>query len=236
MNDSIVPNSFNFSRSGERMEWVYSKVNLLLDANPQIEKVAIGFDNVLCFKDAKKESVHMGHFSPFFLRTLDFLDLYKILTNASGKYNFDMYTKALNISKLYELIRESGHSAYNLTMGGFIPSDRDKLKEDITRHHQEGCTPNRRFDELSHYFLDKTIQECQSHGVEVIFICAPQHPLIQSEDTTYRNIYRKYYSDIPFFDYRSTVLPDSTFQDLDHLNRIGADIFSRILKEDLNGK
>lgn len=233
INDSIYPNSFNFARSGERMEWVYSKMVLLLDANPQIERVVIGFDNVLCFKNAKEEDVHMGHFSPYFITTLDFHDVLEFFSDASSKYNFDMYTKALNVSKLYEIYRESGNNAHSLSMGGFVPSDRDKLKEAIAIHQKSGTNTVRKFDDLSHYFLDKTIKECKHRGVDVIFVCAPQHRLIQNEDSLFREIYQKYYTDIPFYDYRNLALPDSAFQDLDHLNRHGARFFSEFLKTKL---
>lgn len=234
IDDSIIPNSFNFARSGERMEWCYSKMVLLLDANPQIDRVVIGFDNVLCFKDAKKESVHMGHFSPYFISTFNFHDLHEFLTEASSKYNFDMFTKALNISKIYEVYRAYGKGANGLSIwGGFLPSDRDKLNEAIAIHQREGKIAERSFDDLSHYFLDKAIKNARRRGIDVIFICAPQHPIIQQEDTTYRSVYNEFYRDVPFYDYRNLSLPNSAFQDLDHLNRYGADIFSNFLKNKL---
>jgi len=215
------------------MEWVYSKTELLLDANPQIDTIVIGFDNVLCFKDAKKEDVHMGHFSPYFLQTLSPNDIFAILTKTSGKYSFDMFSKALNVSKLYEIYREGGKGVKHLTMGRYVPSNRNKLYEAISKHTFSANNLHNEFDELSHYFLDKTIKICNDRNVSVIFVCAPQHKLIHKEDTLYRDIYNTYYHDIPFLDYRALNLPDSAFQDLDHLRANGATTFSLILRDDL---
>lgn len=236
INDSIIPNSFNFARSGERMEWVYSKLKLLLSENSQIDTVFIGFDNVLCFKDAKTEDVHMGHFSPFFLQTLDMSDYKAILYDTSCKYKFDMFTKAMNISKLYEIYREGGKGAENLSLGGFVPSHRNKLKEDIQRRKQAKKTTNKQpnIDALSKYFLDKSIKLCKEKGITVIFLVAPQHPITHNDKQFYKYFANKYYPDIKMMDYKKLILPDSAFQDLDHLSYIGADIFSEFLKKELS--
>lgn len=233
INDAIIPGTLNFARSGERMEWIYAKLRLLTDANPQIDTVFIGFDNVLCFKDAINEDVHMGHNSPYFMRYVSFVDAWHYLTQASGKYNFDMITKTLSINQLYEIYRERHSSARECAMGGFVPSNRDKLKEDMSRQ-ANSITESKQFDHLSHYYLDKAIDYCRQRNITVIFICPPQHSMSHLDNTTYRIIAQKYYSGIEFWDYCNYPLPDSAFQDLDHLNSKGADIFSNSLKKRLS--
>lgn len=228
INDELIPGSLNFARSGERMEWSYAKLRLLVESNPQIDTVFIGFDNVLCFKDAVKEDVHMGHNSPYFMRYVSMEDAWHYLTQASSKYNFDMATKTLSINQLYEIYRERHCSAREHAMGGFVPSDRDKLKEDIKRQINK-VVETKHFDNLSHYYLDKSVEYCHQHNITLIFICPPQHSLSRLDNATYRDIALKYYPDIEFWDYRNYQLPDSAFQDLDHLNSFGADTFSNEL-------
>lgn len=232
VNDSIIGNSLNFARSGERMEWVYAKLRLIKDSNPQIDTVVIGFDNVLCFKNAKTEDTHMGHYSPYFMRYTSFSDIIAILFYASDKYNFDMYTKALNISKLYEIYRESGRGVDALSMGGFVPSYRDKLNDDIKIR---GNQPNKdiHFDKLSHYYLDKVVGFCRENSMSLIFMCAPQHELSPLDKKIFKAIHSQYYSQIDFLNYQDLKLPDNAFQDMDHLNASGAALFSEKIKSNL---
>ena len=233
VNDSIIPHSFNFARSGERMEWIYAKLRLIKEANPQIDTVVLGFDNVLCFKNARTDDTHMGHYSPFFLTVTSPQDMVTTAFKASSKYNFDMYTKALNVNKLYEIYREGGKGASHLSMGGFVPSNRDKLKEDIAFRAGKPVT-GLAFDDLSQYYLDKTVDYCQQNKITLLFVCLPQHSLTNLDRNIHLATHDQFYPQIPMLDYSRMPMPDSAFQDLDHLNARGARIFSQRLCDDLH--
>lgn len=242
VNDSMIPGSYNFGRNGERMEWVYAKVRLILDNNPQVKTIGIGFDNVLCFHNQGTEKVHMQNMSPYFLGVWSPEDFLALWRTGTLTYNFDMYTKSLNVAKLYEAYREGGKGAEALTMGGFDPSDRNALQEDIRRRGiniQDGNAAsdtqigNSEYEPMAHYFLDRIIEYCREKGVKVFFFLPPQHHLLRNSLKKSMLVYREFYDTIPYLNYMDVKLPDSCFQDLDHLNRKGADKFSRMLGKDL---
>lgn len=241
VNDSMIPGSYNFGRNGERMEWVYAKVRLILDNNPQVKTIGIGFDNVLCFHNQKTEKVHMQNMSPYFLGVWSPIDFLALWRTGSLTYNFDMYTKSLNVAKLYETYREGGKGVEALTMGGFDPSDRNALQEDIRRRgintsEKSASTiqiGNNEYEPMAHYFLDKTIDYCREKGVKIFFFLPPQHHLIRNSLKKTILTYNEFYDTIPYLNYMDMDLSDSCFQDLDHLNRKGADTFSRKLGKDL---
>lgn len=240
LNDTIVPSSFNFARSGERMEWVYAKLRLLADNNPGIDTVFIGFDNVLCFKNAKNNDFSMSFFSPYFVRKMSPGDFMSLAIGSSDKYNFELVTKMLHASKLYEMWRERNHGPQDMSMGGYVASNRNKLKEDIERRGTHDSTDKTRhrvkLNPTAKYFLDKSIEFCRDNNITPIFIFAPQHPLSSLDNDSYMAEYKKYYSDIPFWDFRELPIGDSGFQDLDHLNYPGSLKFSSAVSKKIHEK
>ncbi len=234
VNDTIVKNSFNFARSAEKMEFIYSKVKLLDIYNPQIDTIIIGYDNVI-FRQRSDTTFAPILYSPYFFDTYDIDDIFEIFKSSSFGYIENHITHPFNWLKLYELLSPFYLRSVNITklnnIGGYLYLKRDKLNEDIKK--RSNFRERRYIDWLSIYFIDKTIEYCNKNNLTLIFMCPPQHNKCFLDSIYYKQIYKEKYSDIPFYDFRDLQLPDSCFGDLDHLNYKGAKVFSEYLEKEV---
>lgn len=236
INDTILKNSFNFGRSADKTEFIYSKVKLLKKYNPELDTIVIGYDNVLCYQSA--DSVfNSGLYSPYFFDTHNLSTITKLLTKSSFGYIESHISHPFDWFKLYQFGESTIKSKSNITdmsnLGGYLYLTRDKLKEDIKRRATIKMDKNRSFDELSIYFLDETLKFCQENGMTVIFLCPPQHKKCFLDSTYYREYYTKNYNNIKYYDFKDMQLPDSCFGDLNHLNYKGARVFSEFLEKEV---
>ena len=235
VNDTIVLHSFNWARSGELPEFIYAKVKLLTQYNPQIDTIVIGFDNVLGFHaDDEEFSYQLWH--PFLYDMMDFSDWMTLVRQSPYDRWRNFFLYPLSWSKLRDLTRLS-HPELTLRecrdLGGYKFLTRDKLAEHLARrkdkrHGRWHCSRN------ALYFLDRTIEYCRARHIQVLFLCAPQHPQILHDLQSYKEEHQDHYSDIPFYDLVNYELADSCFSDLNHLNYRGARIFSEYLNQQLN--
>lgn len=236
INDTIVKNSFNFGRSGDKTEFIYSKVKLLKRFNPELDTIVIGYDNVLCYQSADS-AFNSSLFSPYFFDTHNVKTFFNILFNSSFAYQESHLSHPFNWFKLYQfgesMIKNNVNIKDMTNIGGFLYLKRDKLKEDIKRRSNIKMNKSRTFDALSIFFLDETLKFCQENDMTVIFLCPPQHKKCFLDSTYYREYYSKKYSNIKFYDFKDLELPDSCFGDLDHLNYKGARVFSEHLEKEV---
>ena len=236
INDTILKNCFNFGRSADKTEFIYSKVKLLKKYNPELDTIVIGYDNVLCYQSADS-AFNSVLYSPYFFDTHNLSTITNLLTKSSFGYIESHITHPFDWFKLYQFGESTIKSKTNITdmsnLGGYLYLIRDKLKEDIKRRSIIKMDKNRSFDELSIYFLDETLKFCQDNNMTVIFLCPPQHKRCFFDSTYYREYYTKNYSNIKFYDFKDMELPDSCFGDLDHLNYKGAKVFSEYLEKEI---
>lgn len=236
INDSIVKNSFNFGRSADKTEFIYSKVKLLKRYNPEIDTIIIGYDNVLCYQSADS-AFNSALYSPYFYDTHNVKTISNILLNSSFAYQESHLTHPFNWFKLYqfgESMIKNGNNIKDMTnIGGYLYLKRDKLEADIKLRANRKRNAPRSFDALSIFFLNETIKFCDENNITVIFLCPPQHKKCFLDSTFYREYHKKNYSNIKFYDFKDFELPDSCFGDLDHLNYKGAKIFSEYLEKEV---
>ena len=236
INDTILKNSFNFGRSEDKTEFIYSKVKLLKKYNPELDTIVIGYDNVLCYQSADS-AFNSVLYSPYFFDTYNLATITNLITKSSFGYIESHITHPFNWFKLYQFGESTIKSKSNITdltnLGGYLYLTRDKLKEDIKRRATIKIDKNRSFDELSIYFLEETLKFCQENGMTVIFLCPPQHKKCFLDSTYYREYYFKNYNNIKYYDFKDMQLPDSCFGDLDHLNYKGAKVFSEYLEKEV---
>ena len=235
VNDTIVNNSYNFGRSAEHIEFIYSKVKLLDKYNPQIDTIIIGFDNVLVLQPQNTTFAN-ELYSPYFYDTYDLEDIAKIIYYASFKYIENHITHPFNWYKLYQFLPSFFSNNTNINnisnIGSFLYLYRDKLQKDIALRgnikHNFGHA-----NELCIHFLNKTIKYCNEKDLTLIFLFPPQHNKCFLDSTYYKQVYKESYSDIPFYDFKTLQLPDSCYGDLDHLNYKGAKVFSEYLEKEV---
>ena len=232
INDTILKNCFNFGRSGERMEYIYSKVKVIQHYNSNFDTIVIGFDNVLLTHDSKK-GITPSLYSPYFFDTYTIADLFQMTTNGSFEYTATHLYHPFNYLKYVDVFLGKECNIHKMNnLGGYLYLYRDKLELDIKKRGNIKYKTTQ-FDYLSCYFLDATVRFCKKNGIKVIFLFPPQHRKCPLDSTYYKQFYNAHYSDIPFYDFRDMSLQDSCFGDLDHLNHKGAAVFSEYLERNV---
>ncbi len=79
-------------------------------------------------------------------------------------------------------------------------------------------------------FLRKMVELSRSRGARVVFLNLPLYRDEVFFDVPYfKNLLKTEFSDVEFWDYADFPIPDDCRQDINHLNRWGAEIFSREL-------
>lgn len=233
VNDSIVKNSFNFARSAENMEYIYCKVKLLKQYNPQLDTIVIGYDNVLLTHSYFKSAMY----SPYYYDTYTFNDLKAIFQNCRFEYLEGHFAHPFDWLKIINIIPSFIHSDCNLhilaDMGGYLYLFRDKLKEAIKLQGNKHASKISKCDANSSYFLKEIDNFCIQNDITLIFMHTPMHKSLISDVSFYKKYYKENYEHIRFYDFRDMHLPDSCFGDLDHLNYKGAKIFSEYLEKDV---
>ena len=235
VNDTLVAHSINWARSNEMPEFIYAKVKLLHKYNPQIDSIFIGFDNVLGFHyDYDEFPYQISH--PYIYDMFSFEDWLTIFRNSNYDHWSNFFLYPISWRKLKEIkdFHRPGQTLQNnRILGGYVFLTRDKLAEHLQRQKQK---PYSRLycSDKTLYFFNRTIEYCKNHGIKIFFICAPQHPKVLHDLTSYKEEYKDHFSNIPFFDYVDWEMPDSCFADLNHLNYRGARVFSSFLNSQIN--
>lgn len=234
VNDTIVKNSFNFARSNDYIEQIYCKLKLIKRYNPQLDTVIIGYDNVLLSQ--KLDKPVLGIISPYYFDQYSFQDINEIIQQSSFKYVSSHFFKPFDILKIGQILPSLWGEDVNISklknLGRYEYLVRDKLKRHI---ELEKNTPIRilKFDNLSIYFLDKTLKFCEQNDITPIFLFTPHHKSSKLDIHTYKNYYNNNLNHIKYYDFRGIELDDSCFGDKNHLNYKGARIFSEYLETEV---
>ena len=234
VNDSIVKNSFNFARSNDYTEQVYIKLKLLKRYNSQIDTVIIGYDNVLLSQDLDKPV--LGIISPYYYDQYTINDITEIIKQSSFKYVSSHFYEPFDSIKVGNVLPSLWGENININninnLGGYEYLVRDKLQRHI-EFEQSSQIRNLKFDNLSTYFLDKTLKFCEQNDITPIFLFTPHHKSSKLDIHTYINYYNKNLNYIKYYDFREMEFDDSCFGDKNHLNYKGARIFSEYLETEV---
>ena len=218
INDSLFSNSFNFSESSESYLFCYAKLQMLTSGQKT-------FDTLLL--SVNPRSLSAG-------------------THIPGVYKFNSTLCLLDWSTLQDYLDEMPlYMAGRLLRpfwqepcleGGFLGLPDCKLAKDIAS--RQGKDKNSCITyPLQLTYLQKIVRLCEEKNIRLYFVNVPMYNaghyfnmdnFYQCIDTNFR--------EIPFLDYGDMLFPDSCFMDAGHLNRRGAEIFSRILERDFHEK
>ena len=230
INDSLLENGFNFARSAESIDLIYAKIQLLKEANPNIDTIYVCFDDIILYKT----NIYYDLSSIFFLDKFSTTDYLMNLREFSFGRNTESISHLYDISKIKPMILSyiSKVDIRDLNIGGYLWSTRSKLYEDLHRRKKENVKALKfeDFPRINKYYLNEIISYCKNNGITLFFFITPRYPT-EYPDTIYRNIHQAYFKEIPLLDYSRIQLPDSCFGDCVHLNYKGAKIFTEILNK-----
>lgn len=231
VNDLLLPSAYNFARSSETMDAVYTKLQLIKEYNPQVDTIVVGFDDIILLNN-KLGGSERSHL--YFVEKYDVEDWWMNLHEASFDNNSESVSHIYNITRTLPIIKSyfSQPNLKSLGIGGYLRLHRDKLDIDTAMRTKN---PSKRiarsvevFPIISHYYLDKIVNYCRDKDIKLFLLNTPKHNYVWA-DTVYRDIHRAYYSEIPLIDCLEIAFPDSCYGDCIHLNYRGADAFTSMI-------
>lgn len=238
INDSIFFNSVNFSQNSEHNLYTYNFLCMLLENNPHIENIILGFSfhNLSLFYDKylfdneKTADKYPRYFSILRNTDKEFLlknNLYGVVKSSHGI-----------IRTMFNSITDNCSDYHDYPFcGSYYPSSRSNFSDSmvnaaIKRHYYTGEDVSRVSD-LQISFLKEIASLCKEKKVNLIILSTPVHK--NYFEKIPKRFIEDYYSliqdictntSVKFFDYHDYQLPVNCFGDGDHLNKSGASIFT----------
>ena len=222
LNDSILANCENFSRSGEVYLYALCKVENIIRQNPNIKTVFVELTNNQ-FHDGMKTWLYSESYLQFHYAT--FFPFISIQNHLSLFYHSaKTYIKSLPIvikNMVLIILKRNFEFAYQY--GGFNAS-----KNILSTNYDQG-EPKGEFYMGNYSFLRQITDFCKKNSVRVVFFRSPQMPEYNGRynEALYKSTIENDYPDVPYYDFDTLFNNNvSFFSDFEHLNVEGAKAFS----------
>jgi hypothetical protein len=209
--------------------YTYAKLKRFLDENAHIDTVMLSFHySTLEEDDWVWEESYVMYKIPSYLTLLGREEI-GVFARKKMSLLKSVFHPPLTLP--LKFIKRGGHLSYkDLGIGGYQRSDRNKLQEDIALR-QNNQTEKAGISFYQKEYLLKIAALCKSRNVELILINAPTYRPETYGSLDLLNEFREtYLPDVTYWDYSAFPLPDDAYGDIDHLNRKGAEIFSKYLQ------
>jgi len=256
LNPKLIKNSYNVARPAENFFYNYYKLKFILESNPQINTIIIGF-GYPSLSQASAQDINGANASQFYDRYFMLLDA-EGRTFASG-FNKDYlinlakfhYGVPLEFYKHIELFGRILFNNHNINLypfwGGFqkdlefFKKNAEKiLGSPIRRHYYINNILAEKSDVLINY-LEKIVLLCKERNIRLVLLKTPLKKAYRNEIPPYHlklnskvlERVKSLNSGIESYDYLSFFTDDAYFLDWDHLNKKGADIFTARLNRDI---
>lgn len=233
INDTICDNVHNVSLAHDGYFTMYNRIQLYVDANPQINTVILAV-TPHTMSPVKDDFYHnfgyveetTKHYLPFF----DMKDWWILISNDP----IDVLSALVTPLKFYlspsqERIKE---------MGFYEAADYSHLKEDIKSGAVRLIPDSVEVDygnDVTITYLHKIVDYCKEKKLRLIGINTPVlHGEKYFDLENYNTLMSTDFDGIEVWDDMDMEFPDSCRRDVNHLNRWGAEIYSKIIKERLN--
>lgn len=241
INDGLVNNAINISHSSENFLFTYNVLDLILKNNTQINTVILGvsfhsfsknYDKNL--QNYSKSKFIVPNYLPILdgsainnLWALDHKNLIKILPES--------YKILLN-----DLILVNSEDLSNYSfIGGYYEGSGNNLGDSII-----AATIKKHYSSTSQEFLsknqvkwfDKILDLTSRKHINLIVVNTPinqkyKNRIPKKMEVEYYKILEKRKNGFIYRDFSDLELPDSCFGDGDHLNKDGAEIFTKLFFE-----
>lgn len=233
IDDHILSQVANVSLAHDGYFTMYRRLQLYVNANPQIDTVFVAFTPHTVRVDKDEFYQNFGyvqestqHYLPFFtfedwrlLIGLDAADVVSALTTPLRFY--------WNVSPEY--IRK---------MGYFDVADYSNLKDDIesgaVRLTSDAFGGVDYGNKITLEYLHRIVDFCKEQNIKLIGLNTPvYHASDYFDMENFENLKKTQFSDLEVWDYMDLEMPDDCRRDVNHLNKNGASLFSEMLKAKL---
>ena len=243
-NDSLISNLRNLAQSGESYFYTYFKAKRVLEQNPSIKVVFIGYTNNQIDEIADNwiwGDMDMSLRYPEYSSFMSFKDKFLLMHK-----NFKAYLNCFSLSVNRRLVKLRMQD-FNFTndIGGYLYLVRDKTDSLLnvkSGFEKESTDSPQGMSEFNVYYLSKLVELCTKQGKRVVLFRSPLHERYEGfqNEARYQGILEKRFGNVEFMDFSKFPLSNSDFGDLEHLNHKGAKKFSEwfagLLRNELLGK
>lgn len=234
IDDQQLSHFANVSLAHDGYFTMYRRLQLYVDANPQIDTVFVAFTPHTVRKDKDEFYRNFGyvqestqHYLPFFT-TSDWFVLFR-------------YDAADVISALTTPLRYYWNVSpdYINEMGYFEVSDYSNLKKDIEAGAQRltaGAFGGIDYgNAVTLEYLQKIIDFCKSRHLTLIGLNTPVYNARDYFDMdNYEQLRNGRFQGLEVWDFMDAEIPDECRRDVNHLNQKGATLFAEMMRERLS--
>ncbi len=253
LKDNIIPEARNYSLRSEKFIWTYFKLNKFLQSNDHIEKIFLSVSYHSFSKANEDALVGKNDRSFFYSRYGHLLDE----EGYSDLFDLNLANTDLTITYLkyivgipFEGYKEfnywgqemlSGFNHNKLSFWGKYQSDdknhlNSKINEETIKSHfsEDGKST------IQIKYLTKIIKLAEEKGLEINLITTPVHPLylrsipIESKmqfKLQVGEVKKQFDGRVKHYNFSRFKLPKIAYKDFDHLNSLGAKIFTDVIRK-----
>ena len=239
INPDVICQSRNIAQTGEPYFMTYFKLKRILEDNPTISKVVLGysFHNISAFNDLK--------FKDSFWATQMLDRTYALIPYERFKeipLNTERYFQTV-IRRMLVAPRTDHTKKY---VGSFEKKEgmlaQAGLQETIDKHYfNEDKALN--ISDISVSYLDSIVGLTGKHQIKLYLTGTPLHAAYREQIPEkfikkYRELTTQYlaFEHVSFIDYSQLNMDGNLYQDYDHLNYKGSLVFSPLINQKINNK
>ncbi len=232
IDEKFIPGSINFAKSAEPFLDMYPRLKKLLEANPQISTVFVDVTPHNLRKD-KDGNIHSEDMRYLLRQNLRFYSLDEMALIPPKTYLGAIFNYRVSGSSMKSLIFKNPQKIFE-NLGCHFESNKRGLEADIKYGHARkrlGFSNNSPYgNEVQLKYLRKIVEYVRARNVRIIFLNTPiYHPYEFFDIPYYEVTLKANFSDVEIWDYANFPIPDECRQDVNHLNKWGAEIFSKEL-------
>jgi hypothetical protein len=239
INDSLIENSINLASSADAYFYTYYKLRKLVEANPAIHTVLLGYIDDFFLKAGDEYTFgeeYMGNKYPKYCQLIPLKDKLFLFFKRPGVF---LIATRDAIKQNYILLFKKPERLYlSLNWGGYLYLTRDKLPKNIETFSGSGIVGKRpglpSISKLNIRYLKMIADYCSSKKINLILFRPPLHKFCVRNDEEFTFLVKNDLKNAGYLDYSDFPMEDSDFGDLSHLNYKGARKFSGIINVKLN--
>lgn len=228
-NTKYIKNTLNISSSGEAYIYTYFKAKKVIETNPQIKKVYVEFTNNQIDKHMDNwiwDDTHLQYNFISYGLLMDY-DALSLLYKKNPSGFVTAFSKGL-FNNLLKIVPSKKSKIQYGSMGGFKSTNKIFINTKVPKN-KKMTNSNYQISECNIYYLKQIVKYCKQRRIEVILVRSPMHKTydVSFSENKYNKILSQKFKDIKFIDNKDFQIPDNGFQDREHLNFTGAEIYSK---------
>lgn len=231
INDTLLKNSVNVATSSESYLFSYYKLKRLLEINPEINEVYLGYGyhNVSSYYDDFTSGKNSSSVTPKYFHSLPVYEQAKLIFWSIDKIP-NLVRTFLQINYRYILKNEPWPGGHRNKFSATQAADSSMDKRINSQFYSNDTAIG--FSKINQQYLTKTIALCETHHVKLVLLNVPIHPYYKDKiPTKFIDQYNKISKSVEVITLDLSEMPlneNSYIPDGDHLSMEGAATFTAL--------